>query len=346
MHTQNLLLILFSIAMASGISITVVKVLIKNAHKLGVIDHPKERSSHTTPTPRGGGMSFLIAFMMTSMLLITFQLINYVEFIPLLICLPIVSLTGWFDDRSSLTARSRLFVQLICALFSLALITKFFALDIQASFLPIESQFILRTLAILFIIWCINLYNFMDGIDGLAGSQAIFIALALAGFSYIEGEYDFMYIHLTLAASVFGFIIFNWNPAKIFMGDVGSYFLGFYFACMGILQDIEGKIQLPTIGILMGPLIVDATYTLFARLLSGHKIFEPHKDHCFQHIVQKGKSHKQVATYYLLASIFWCLPMAILSELNNTPIRIGLWAISYAPLIAVCFYFKAGKKTS
>lgn len=346
MNSQSILLIIFSITIASSLSIIVVKALIKNAHKLGVIDHPKERSSHHAPTPRGGGMSFLIAFMMTSMLLITFQLVDHIEFIPLLICLPILSLTGWFDDRSSLTARSRLFIQIICSLFSLALITKFFAMDIQASFLPIESQFILRALAVLFFVWCINLYNFMDGIDGLAGSQAIFIALGLAIFCYFEQEYDFMYLHLTLAASVFGFIIFNWSPAKIFMGDVGSYFLGFYFACMGVLQDVEGKIQLPTTGILMAPLIVDATYTLFSRLFQGYKLFDTHKTFCFHKIVQSGKSHKQVATYYLMASIFWCLPIAILSELNNTPIRIGLWAISYVPLIAVCFYFKAGKKTS
>ncbi|MCH2534922.1 MAG: glycosyltransferase family 4 protein [Bdellovibrionales bacterium] len=346
MEYLSLILVVLTLVIASGLSITIVKLLIKNADRLGVIDHPKDRSSHSRPTPRGGGMSFLTSFMMTSMLLISFQLINYTEFIPLLVCLPIVSLTGWFDDRSSLTARSRLFIQIICSLFSLALITKFYTVDIQASFLPIESQFVLRTLAILFFIWCINLYNFMDGIDGLAGSQAVFIALALAGFSFFEGEYDFMYLHLILASSVFGFILFNWSPAKIFMGDVGSYFLGFYFACMGVLQDVEGKIQMPTVGILMAPLIVDATFTLFSRLLQGYKLFDTHKTFCFHKIVQSGKSHKQVSTYYLLASIFWCLPMAILSELNNTPIRIGLWAISYVPLIAVCFYFKAGKKTS
>lgn len=313
------------------------------AHKIGMIDAPNSRSSHTQPTPRGGGLAFLITFMVASMLMFTFRIINFLEFIPLFVCAPIVSITGWLDDKSSLSARTRLIIQIVCSLFSMALITQFFNKDIHASFIPITSQFILILLSVLFFVWSINLYNFMDGIDGLASSQAIFLGLSLAFFNFFESEYDFMILHLILASSVAGFLVLNWSPAKVFMGDVGSYFLGFYFACMGVLMDIEGKIQLPTLGILMAPLIVDATYTLLIRLSRGQKIYRPHKDHAFQHLIQKGLSHKRVTTYYLLVSFLWCLPLAILSELNNSPIRIFIWVVSYVPLIFMCFYLKAGK---
>jgi len=282
------------------------------ARKKELLDIPNERSSHTTPTPRGGGLAIVITFYGALLYFLIEQKIDPELFWGLMSAVPIV-LVSLVDDVVSLHAKTRLAVQSIAALLALYALRDHLVLDFYL--FRLEGY---ATVPILFlaIIWLTNLYNFLDGIDGYAGAEAVFVAWG----SYLFFPSELL---LVLGFSVLGFLLFNWQKASIFMGDVGSAFLGFVFAVFAIyFSDKPGALWIWLV--LLGLFWFDATLTLYRRYKRGEKLLKAHKNHAYQRIVQAGFSHQKtviwgmvinligLALLWMVDSTVWIVPIALL----------------------------------
>lgn len=313
-------------------------------HQFNLVDQPNSRSSHTIPKPRGGGLAFVTAFFVGLFFWWRLGFIGVRWVWPFLLGGFPVALIGFVDDMRSLSARIRLFFHFMAAFCSYAYLTQGFTTEVDISFLPGHGAgFWEIGFAVLYSAWMINLYNFMDGIDGLAATQAVVVSLLSAGLCFWQSNWSLFSLYLLLATTVSGFLLFNWAPAKIFMGDCGAYFLGFTFACLALMSKIYSGQSLMAHMILLGVFISDATYTLLLRALQRKRLYQAHKDHGFQHFVSKGRSHAQVALIFNGITVFWLGPMAILSVLYVD------WAstiliLSYIPLLILMIWLQAGKE--
>ena len=259
--------------------------LIKNyAIKKSLVAHVNERSSHTTPTPHGGGIAIAVTWFVGLFYLYSSHLIDKNLFFALLVGV-IISFVSYLDDLYELSPKVRLLTQAAVAFLGLYFLGGFQAFDLF--FFTVENQFLTNTFAFFMIIWFINLYNFLDGIDGYAGSEALF--LALAGFILFGGEHFFV-----LAVAVLGFLVWNWHKAKIFMGDVGSTLLGYNVAIFTIYYANQDAQNFWVWVILFGVFWFDATLTLLRRKLNGEKLSQAHKKHAYQRLTQSGWSHDSV----------------------------------------------------
>mgnify|MGYP001271968538 CR=1 FL=1 len=262
------------------ISINLLKFIIPKFKK-SFLDIPIERSSHINPTPRAGGIIFVITSLLLS--------IYYQNFIPL-ICLPL-AIIGLVDDRKNIPPLFKYPFQVIT---SLTLIyysdfnTNIFNFDVQAFNILLIFLLILISTAL------INFINFMDGVDGL-----ITVSMITPFFYLIFNGQLFL---IPVLASLFAFLIFNWSPAKIFMGDIGSTFLGaIYVGALFQIQDIN---TLLTGLIIISPLIFDTSFTLLRRIINRQRIFDSHKLHLYQRLNQSGWSHPKVSLLYGSSILF------------------------------------------
>jgi len=249
------------------------------ALKRAILDIPNERSSHTVPVPRGGGVAIILVFYLG--LLWIRPEIDPCLFQALLWGIP-VALISLLDDLLTLSSRVRLAVQAFAAagaLYSLGGVER-----IDLGFLTLSGQY-LNVLAFLAMIWIVNLYNFLDGIDGYAAMEAMVMGTGIVLF--LDPALGWV-----ILASVAGFLFFNWHKASIFMGDVGSATLGFIFSVVIFYRTDEGMIY----GwlVLLAPFWFDATVTLIRRWKQGEAVMSPHKKHAYQRLVQSGWRHDQV----------------------------------------------------
>jgi len=305
------------------------------AIKANIMDRPNERSSHVNPTPRGGGAALVFSCAITYLMLFLFGE-NLTLFEPAFLAVTFafgIAILGFFDDRFNLSVRLRFGLQICFSILSVLIIDRAFSGD----------QLIMAVLAVLFLIWMTNLYNFMDGIDGLAAGQVATVSLEFALLYFLQGEESFEVHYLMLAAVAAAFLVWNWHPAKIFMGDVGSCFFGFILAVLAIWSYFSGALALPVILILHMAFIFDTTYTLIVRGLRGQKIYSAHRDHTYQHAVQAGYQHSSVSLIYMAMNVLWLLPLGYLS-LNQPGWAWALVVLSALPLLAGATYFKAGIK--
>lgn len=259
------------------------------ALKHKIIDIPNKRSSHTVPTPRGGGIAIVLCWYIG----ITYMLlINHLDkklYFSLLsgVLLAIVSLR---DDMFSLRPKVRLLVQFVTTLLALGF------LGIFKGLVFFEIRFIIVLLYIFGVIWFINIFNFLDGIDGYASLEALFICSSL--FIFIQNP-----IFLMLGFPTLGFLIWNWPKAKIFMGDIGSTQLGFIISIFGIYFNQTSEIHMIEWIMLTSLFWVDATLTLFRRWRNKEKLTVAHKKHAYQRAVQAGFSHKKTILFAALANL-------------------------------------------
>ncbi|MBU0633205.1 glycosyltransferase family 4 protein [bacterium] len=268
--------------------------LIKNyAIKRSLIDIPNDRSSHTLPTPHGGGIAIAITWFVGLVYLYINHQIEQNLFYPLMLGM-IISAVSYIDDLFELSARIRLLAQTFIAISGLYLLGGLHSLNF--GIFVIENQIFTNLFALFLIVWFINLYNFLDGIDGYAGSEAIF--LALAGFLLFGGTH-----FLVFAFAVSGFLVWNWQRAKIFMGDVGSTLLGYNIAIFTIYYANQESTDLWAWVILFGLFWFDATLTLFRRYKNGEKLSQAHKKHAYQRVVQSGWSHSKTVKYSILVNM-------------------------------------------
>lgn len=263
-----------------------------------------ERSSHTVPTPHGGGIAIAITWFIGLFYLYFIGQIENNLFYALLFG-AVISIVSFFDDIYELSPKLRLIIQAIVAIGGLYFLGGFETLAF--GIFDIQNPIFTNIFAFFMIIWFINLYNFLDGINGYAGSEALF--LAVAGF-ILFGENHF----LVLAVAVLGFLYWNWNKAKIFMGDVGSTLLGYNVAIFTIYYANQEPTNFWIWIILFSVYWFDATLTLIRRKLNKERLSQAHKKHSYQRLTQAGWSHYKVTNYSIGLNI---LLFAIVYFISN-----------------------------
>lgn len=305
-----------------------------------LLDIPNERSSHSAPTPRGGGVAIVMSFLVALLLLGALQQLPWTFVIGSVGAGAAVAVLGFIDDHGHIAARWRLLGQFLAAswaLYWLGGLPPIVVLGYQ-----FDLGFIGHFLAVVYLVWVLDLYNFMDGIDGLASVEAISVCLAGALLYVLLGAPGLALVPLLLAAAVTGFLFWNYPPARIFMGDAGSGFLGLLVAVLS-LQAAWFKAELLwSWVILLGVFVVDATYTMLHRLVRGDKIYEAHCNHAYQHAARKYAEHRLVTLAILLINLLWLLPWALLVGLGYLDGVLGT-VIAYVPLLILAVKFKAGQ---
>jgi UDP-N-acetylmuramyl pentapeptide phosphotransferase/UDP-N-acetylglucosamine-1-phosphate transferase len=265
-----------------------------------MLDIPNVRSSHTRPIPRGGGLGIVLGVLIGAWGLFILKIISVPirEIGALSLAGGIVALVGWLDDIHRLPYQVRLVVQVISSAIILIVIGYFKKITI-----PIVGEIHLYSIGIPFaLLWMMgltNAYNFMDGIDGIAGGQAVVAGLGWTIIG-IMGEQTFVgFFGVLLAASSLGFLIYNWPPARIFMGDVGSAFVGFTLAVIPIIA-AQRDPRFMVVGVLMvWPFIFDTSFTLVRRFVNKENIFVAHRSHIYQRLIICGYSHRFVTLIYV-----------------------------------------------
>ena len=279
------LLLLFSFALTH---------FIKNYYtKNALVDEINERSSHSVPTPHGGGIAIAVVWFAGLIFLYLNDSIDTSLFYALMVGV-VISVVSFFDDLYELSAKVRLLAQSLIALGGLYFIGGFGSLDF--GLFSIDNQLVTNVFAFLLIVWFINLYNFLDGINGYAGSEILF--LSIAGYLLFGGEH-----FLVLAAASLGFLYWNFGNAKIFMGDVGSTLLGYNVAIFTLYYANQEPTNLWIWIVLFGLFWFDATLTLIRRKLNGEQLSAAHKKHAYQRLNQSGWSHFKVTNYSIVVNM-------------------------------------------
>ena len=233
------------------------------------IDHPNERSSHDSPTPRGGGLAIIVAAVGALIIGALTGVVNARDAVVLGVGAAVLGTVGWLDDIKTLSVALRFGVQAAIALMVVIVVGGLSSLRLGTTTIHLGlAGYLLATVGI---VWSINLFNFVDGIDGFAASQAALIFAAAAILFLARGEHSMGLVAAVFGAASAGFLKLNWPPAEIFMGDVGSVSIGFLLATMSIMSENRGSVPLLTFAILGALPIADATVTLVRRLARGNK---------------------------------------------------------------------------
>jgi Fuc2NAc and GlcNAc transferase len=272
-----------------------------------LLDHPNARSSHTIPTPRGGGLGIVIATMAGVLFLVLTEAIDMRLALSVGVGGGAIALMGFMDDRGSLSATVRMAVHIVAAVWAMYCIGGLPPLQFGERLIDLGVYGYI--LGILAIIWTLNLFNFMDGIDGIAASEAVFVAGGAFGLACLGGTTGAAsFVALLLASACLGFLVWNWPPAKIFMGDVGSGYLGYVIAVLAIAESRENPIALFVWLTLGGVFFVDTTVTLIRRLLRRERVYEAHRSHAYQWLSRRWKSHRRVTLLVVSINVLWLLP--------------------------------------
>jgi Fuc2NAc and GlcNAc transferase len=247
---------------------------------------------------------------------------------------------GFIDDHGHVPARWRLLVHFSCAAWILYWIGVP-RLEWMGSTVDLGAPG--AVLAVLYLVWMLNLYNFMDGIDGIAGAEALIVGAGGTAMFWLAGLPSVGDVGLPalLAASTLGFLVWNFPPAKIFMGDAGSGFLGLMLGALSLQAAAARPVLFWCWLVLLGVFIVDATMTLIRRLLRGERVYEAHRSHAYQHAMQEYGDHRRVTLAVAAINVFWLLPWAAAIASGQVPGVVGLVA-AYLPLLVLALRFRAG----
>ncbi len=347
MNPFYLILLFFCILIASiGITNYIRHLAVKN----DLFDIPNQRSSHNTPTPKGGGISIVVLLIITTAALFYFQMISREIMSSIIIGLLIISIIGLIDDYKNLPIHIRLIGYTFGAMMALYFIggvsslfendhNFFKCCDINISSFGDIGPF----LAILYILWLTNLYNFMDGADGFAAMQTICVSLFCSFLFYFSGDYALVVVMLCLVSATSGFLYWNLAPAKIFMGDVGSCSIGFFFGLFSIYTAKEEIVPISIWLILLAPFIGDATFTLIKRMTNKEKWYEAHQSHAFQNLFRLGLSHGQLTLGLFLTNLLFMWPLAIFAQINQ---NYDLYIVLLAYILVWIIWFIAHFKNS
>lgn len=299
MEIQSFMLhCLFALVIA-GLSAALTFLLVRH---LKAFDVPNERSSHTKVTPRGGGIAIVTAFLF-GILIIHFVghtvPIHTTYFLGFLFSTFVIATLSFYDDFHAVSFKVKLGGQITAIIVGLST-----GIVIDMAHLPVWGEVYFGVwaypLTFIWILGLTNAYNFIDGLDGLAASTAVIAALFLAYITFQQGSHFIYLASLVLAAGSLGFLMFNWSPAKIFMGDVGSTFLGLAFAVMAVIaaRYDHSHTSLFVVPLLLFHFIFDTAFTFVRRLQAGENIFAAHRTHLYQLLNRIGYSHKQVTLIY------------------------------------------------
>ncbi len=331
----------FVVAIAAGIvSLGIAWLIYRHAARLGVVQDPNERSSHHVPTPSGGGIGIVLggtvgaAYAIWSM--------PGSAFVTAVLALA-MGIVGFVDDRRHVAAGVRLFVQLLLVAAMIWTLQPIGLAEAIGLPIPVELAVIAIVLGVVY--W-VNVFNFMDGIDGLAASQAVFMIAALIFLAFEGSLAELQALEfwlLAVAAASLGFLVLNWPPARIFMGDAGSTYLGFMLAFGGLSAIAAGRLDIFQGLVLAALFLTDATVTLIRRALRGEPIMQAHRLHAYQHLARRWQRHLPVTLLYLGIHVFWLLPLAWYAGKNQGAGPLAL-AAAYLPLALLVLVAGAGRR--
>lgn len=305
-----------------------------------LMDIPNARSSHSQPTPRGGGVAIVVAFLLGLCVASATGLDLSAEiYYSLLGSGSAIALLGFLDDHGHIAARWRLLGHFAAAAWALFWLGGLPPLVILGH--SVDFGWLGYLLASLYLVWLLNLYNFMDGIDGIASIEAICVCLGGALLYVLHGYTDAAVLPLLLSFAVAGFLYWNFPPAKIFMGDAGSGFLGVVLGVLSLQAAWIDQSLLWGWLILLGVFVVDATFTLLRRLLRGDKVYEAHRSHAYQYASRQFGRHLPVTLAIAVINLCWLLPVAIWVVQDGDGL-VGL-LFAYVPLIVLAIKFRAGE---
>ena len=337
---------LFIVSLSSFALVAVLSAgVIRYGPRFGLLDTPVARSAHVAPKPLGGGAALAAPYFLCVIWFVASAAISE-SALAYLGCLFIVVL-GFSDDRWQLSSKVRLPVQFIV---SVAAVRAIGVDSVDFGFFSLSEPLTLSLLAVLSLVWLCNLTNFMDGIDGIAASQLLVTSLScvvlLAGLDAAageSGEHDVVLtLSVVLAASAAGFLLWNWSPASLFMGDAGSGFIGFALGLLALESLVTQRMSVWSWVLLLGVFIADTAVTLLYRLIRGERWYEGHSQHAYQILSRRLNSHPRVVGGVILINICWLLPLAwvagILPHYGVLFATIGL-----APLLLGCYRLGAGR---
>ena len=340
---------LFIVSLSSFALVAVLSAgVIRYGPRFGLLDTPVARSAHVAPKPLGGGAALAAPYFLCVIWFVASAAISE-SALAYLGCLFIVVL-GFSDDRWQLSSKVRLPVQFIV---SLAAVRAIGVDSVDFGFFSLSEPLTLSLLAVLSLVWLCNLTNFMDGIDGIAASQLLVTSLScvvlLVGLDAAadeSGEHDVVLtLSVVLAASAAGFILWNWSPASLFMGDAGSGFIGFALGLLALESLVTQRMSVWSWVLLLGVFIADTAVTLLVRIIRGERWYEGHSQHAYQILSRRLNSHSRVVGGVILINICWLLPLAwvagILPHYGVLFATIGL-----APLLLGCYRLGAGRAES
>lgn len=271
----------------------------------GLFDIPNERSSHREPVPRGGGV-VIVGLCLSLYILIAFFYRDALSW-GYLAAAVLIAVISWLDDLYSVPIVWRLLVHCLAATLLIWDVGYWREVYLPVAAVTVTVGVLGAAITGIWLVWIINAYNFMDGIDGLAATQAITAGLgwmAIGHFLGLSGIYLFCGV---IAAASAGFLVHNWNPARIFMGDVGSAFLGFTFAAMPLIVGRSSDQFSPYLAfagvLILWPFVFDTLLTLIIRLARGERVWKAHREHLYQRLVIKGSRHSVVTLVYGIGAL-------------------------------------------
>ena len=296
------------------------------AEKAGMISLPGERQSHHHATPTGGGLGLIFSIVITTLgLELIFSLPDFwwKNMLPGVLLLAFI---GWRDDKLPVSTWLRLLIQLAVSVWLIGYGRWEFSL----------TGLFLLAIAIVAIVWLMNVYNFMDGSNGMAGFQGVFAGVTMAVFFQAGGEYSMALVAVVVAASCAGFLPLNFPNAKVFMGDVSSVPLGFIFASLGVYGWQTGSLSLPVSILIMSVFLVDATLTLLARAFRGERWYTAHAQHVYQRVIARGWTHRRSLVFYQAINVVLVLPALVLTVIypQYAIVTAGLTLV----LLGVCWH--------
>lgn len=303
-----------------------------------LLDVPNARSSHSVPTPRGGGAAIAATFLIGTVAMWLAGIASLGTIASVTAPGAAVAAIGFLDDRGHVAPAARLLVHFAAAAWASWWLRGIESLVVGSLALEIGPAGIV--LATVTIVWILNLYNFMDGIDGLAGSELIFVAAAAA---WLAGQDSSTYLpFLLLAGAGAGFLALNWPPARIFMGDVGSGFVGFALAALALAAHAEGSLPIWGSATLLGVFVADATVTLLVRLARGENVLAAHRSHAYQRMAIRCGAHRPVTVGTWAINLLWLLPWAWLADAYPEH-GAAACGIAVAPLVVLALVAGAGR---
>jgi UDP-N-acetylmuramyl pentapeptide phosphotransferase/UDP-N-acetylglucosamine-1-phosphate transferase len=311
-----------------------------------LLDLPGQRRSHTAPTPRGGGIGLCIAGLI-GLVALSFFVVDVPMPTRLIAAIALVAFVGWIDDHRPLPILVRLITQIAAVM---AFLWPIVAQTLTEPTHEIETSVFLRDTALLLVliglgVWSINLHNFMDGIDGILATQAIFVLTVLAWLCARDPHNPHGLQAGFFAAATLGFLPFNFPRARIFMGDVGSGTLGLVIFVAAVWQFYSGASAAMSALVVGSAFVTDATCTLLSRMFGGKRWYEPHREHLYQWMTRTGMSHARVTLFYAVWNLAIVLP--VIAALNMPSVqgeRRLSWLIVAALYIAAIIVWICGKR--
>ena len=269
--------------------------LCRPGSKLYILDHPNSRSLHESATPRGGGLAIFVAVVISGTIAAALYGTSS-DLLWLGIAALMIAGVSFLDDWLTINLGYRIAVHFFAGYLVIR-----GGLALESLALPgVDWPFpepVMTAFSLLFVVWMVNLYNFMDGMDGFAAGMAVMGFGSFALLGWFAGDTRFMALNLIVAAAAGGFLVFNFPPAKIFMGDLGSSLLGFLAAAFALWAERDGLFPLWVSVLIFSPFIVDATITLLRRILKREKFWQAHRTHYYQRLVQLGWGHRRTVLF-------------------------------------------------